>query len=83
MTQTKTYTTSPIRMNEEETHMKAMMYHTDGSPAALERKEEDMNHYRRTAVLVGVLFLISTATLGWFPDGWRCSVLSATRRCCW
>ena|SRR5438128_4280346 len=62
MTQTKTYTTSPIRMNEEETHMKAMMYHTDGSPAALERKEEDMNHYRRTAVLVGVLFLLSTAT---------------------
>jgi hypothetical protein len=44
-------------MNEEETHMKAMMYHTDGSPAALERKEEDMNQYRRTAVLVGVLLL--------------------------
>src|SRR5436305_7778359 len=62
MTQTKTNTTSPIRMNEEETHMKAMMYRTDGSPAALERKEENMNHYRRTAVLVGVLFLLSTAT---------------------
>src|SRR5436305_13735875 len=62
MTQTKTNTTSPIRMNEEETHMKAMMYRTDGSPADLERKEEDVNHYRRTAVLVGVLFLLSTAT---------------------
>ena len=62
MTQTKTYTTSPQRMNEEETHMKAMMYHTDGSPAALERKEEDLNPNRRTAVLVGVLFLLSTAT---------------------
>src|SRR5205814_7691652 len=49
-------------MTEQETHMKAMMYHTDGSPAALERKEGDMNQYRRTAVLVGALFLISTAT---------------------
>src|SRR6266700_1168929 len=58
MTQTKTPTTSPKRMKKEETHMKAIMY----SPAALERKEEDMNHYRRTAVLVGVLFLLSTAT---------------------
>jgi hypothetical protein len=62
MTQTKTNTTSPQRMNEEETHMKAMMYHTDGSPAVLELKEEDRNPHRRTAVLVGVLFLLSTAT---------------------
>src|SRR2546427_6251939 len=46
MTQTKTHTTSPKRMNEEETYMKAIVYHT----------------YRRTAVLVGALFLISTAT---------------------
>src|SRR6266704_6983510 len=46
MTQTKTNTTSPKRMNEEDTHMKAIVYHT----------------YRRTAVLVGALFLISTAT---------------------
>ena len=38
--------------------MKAIMY----SPDVLELKEEDMNHYRRTAVLVGALFLISTAT---------------------
>src|SRR5947209_5684311 len=58
MTQTKTHTTSPKRMKKEETHMKAIMY----SPDVLERKEEDMNHYRRTAVLVGALFLISTAT---------------------
>src|SRR5438876_5039654 len=58
MTQTKTNTTSPKRMNKEETHMKAIMY----SPDVLELKEEDMNHYRRTAVLVGALFLISTAT---------------------
>ncbi len=58
MTQTKTNTTSPKRMNKEETHMKAIMY----SPDVLERKEEDMNPNRRTAVLVGALFLISTAT---------------------
>ena len=58
MTQTKTHTTSPKRMNKEETHMKAIMY----SPDVLERKEEDMNPNRRTAVLVGALFLISTAT---------------------
>src|SRR5256885_14601762 len=58
MTQTKTNTTSPKRMNKEETHMKAIMY----SPDVLELKEGDMNQYRRTAVLVGALFLISTAT---------------------
>src|SRR5437868_11543182 len=56
-TQTKTNTTSPKLMNEE-THMKAIMY----SPDVLERKEEDLNPHRRTAVLVGALFLISTAT---------------------
>jgi len=61
MTQTNTHTTSPKRTNEE-THMKAMIYHTDGSPDVLERKEEDLNPHRRTAVLVGALFLISTAT---------------------
>ncbi len=38
--------------------MKAMMY----SPDVLELKEEDMNPNRRTAVLVGALFLMSTAT---------------------
>src|SRR5947209_18648078 len=58
MTQTKTNTTSPKPMNKEETHMKAMMY----SPGVLERKEEDRNPHRRTAVLVGALFLLSTAT---------------------
>jgi len=42
--------------------MKATMYHTDGSPAVLAVKKEDVNPYRRTAVLVGALFLISTAT---------------------
>lgn len=46
MIQTKTTTTSPKRMNEEETHMKAIVYPT----------------YRSTAVLVGALFLISRAT---------------------
>src|SRR6266849_10430018 len=58
MTQMKTNTTSPKRMNKEETHMNAIMY----SPDVLELKEEDMNPSRRTAVLVGALFLISTAT---------------------
>src|SRR5437868_11506130 len=58
MTQTKTNTTSPKRMNKEKTHMKAIMY----SPDVLELKEEDLNPNRRTAVLVGALFLISTAT---------------------
>src|SRR5947208_961361 len=58
MTQTKTNITSPKRMNKEKTHMKAIMY----SPDVLELKEEDMNPNRRTAVLVGALFLISTAT---------------------
>src|ERR1700694_6305166 len=61
MKKTKTTPTTPKRMNEE-THMKAMMYHTDGSPAVLERKDEEMNPNRRTAVLVGALFLLSTAT---------------------
>ena len=42
--------------------MKATMYHTDGSPAVLAVKKEDVNLYRGTAVLVGALFLISTAT---------------------
>src|SRR5258706_1363220 len=53
---------SSSRMNKEETHMKAIMYHTYGSPDVLELKEEDMKPNRRTAVLVGALFLISTAT---------------------
>lgn len=61
MTQTKTPTTSPRGMNEE-THIKATMYHTDGSPEVLAFKKEDVNQYRGTAVLVGALFLISTAT---------------------
>src|SRR5437868_14134316 len=58
MTQTKTNTTSPKRMNKEKTHMKAIMY----SPDVLKLKKEYMNPNRRTAVLVGALFLISTAT---------------------
>src|SRR5712691_2534231 len=51
MTQTKTHTT------EKETKM------TD-SPIRMQQRpmEEDMNPHRRTAVLVGALFLISTAT---------------------
>jgi hypothetical protein len=51
MTQTKTYT------NEKETKMTT-------SPISMRQRsmEEDLNPPRRTAVLVGALFLISTAT---------------------
>src|SRR5438094_4092526 len=51
MTQTKTHT------NEKETKMTT-------SPISMQQRpmEEDMNPNRRTAVLVGALFLISTAT---------------------
>ena len=51
MTQTKTHT------NEKETKMTT-------SPIRMQQRpmEEDMNQYRRTAVLVGALFLIATAT---------------------
>jgi Domain of unknown function (DUF4386) len=49
-------------MKKEETHMNAIMHHTDSSSDILERKEEDVHPSRRTAVLVGALFLISTAT---------------------
>ena len=51
MTQTKTHT------NEKETKMTT-------SPIRMQQRpmEENMNQYRRTAVLVGALFLISTAT---------------------
>src|SRR2546428_11793750 len=51
MTQTKTHT------NEKETKMTT-------SPIRMQQRpmEEDMNPNRRTAVLVGALFLISTAT---------------------
>src|SRR6266571_4708488 len=51
MTQTKTPT------NEKETKMTT-------SPISMQQRpmKEDMNQYRRTAVLVGALFLISTAT---------------------
>lgn len=62
MTQTRTHITSPKHMNKEDTHMKAIVSHTYGSSDVLELKEEDMNPNRRTAVLVGALFLISTAT---------------------
>ena len=44
------------------TLMKAIVNTQYGSPDVLELKEEDMNPNRRTAVLVGALFLISTAT---------------------
>ena len=51
MTQTKTHST------EKETKMTT-------SPIRMQQRpmEEDMNPNRRTAVLVGVLFLLSTAT---------------------
>ncbi len=42
--------------------MNAIVHHTDSSFDILERKEEDVRPSRRTAVLVGALFLISTAT---------------------
>src|SRR2546421_10524928 len=58
MTQRKTNIPSPNRMNKEETQMKVIMY----PPDVFELKEEDMTPNRRTAVLVGALFLISTAT---------------------
>ncbi len=51
MTQTKTYT------NEKETKMTTSSISMQQRPM-----EEDLNTHRRTAVLVGALFLISTAT---------------------
>lgn len=42
--------------------MNAIVHHIDSSSDILERKEEDIQPSRRTAVLVGALFLISTAT---------------------
>ena len=51
MTQTKTYT------NEKETKMTTSSISMQQRPM-----EEDLNPHRRTAVLVGALFLISTAT---------------------
>src|SRR5581483_7287079 len=49
-------------MKKKETHMNAIVHSTDSSPNILELKEEALNPSRRTAVLVGTLFLISTAT---------------------
>jgi NADPH:quinone reductase-like Zn-dependent oxidoreductase len=54
MTQTKTYTTSPKHMNEEDTHMKAMVYHTYGSPDVLKLEEVEKPVPQDDEVLVQV-----------------------------
>ena len=55
MTQTKPSTTSPKRMNIEDTHMKAMVYHTYGSPDVLKLEEVQKPVPQDDEVLVKVL----------------------------
>ena len=55
MTQTKTTTTSPKRMNMEDTHMKAIVYYTYGSPDVLKLEEVQKPVPQDDEVLVKVL----------------------------
>jgi NADPH:quinone reductase-like Zn-dependent oxidoreductase len=54
MTQTKPTPTSPKRMNMEDTHMKAMVYHTYGSPDVLKLQEVQKPIPQDNEVLVKV-----------------------------
>ncbi len=54
MTQTRQPTTSPKHVNMEDTHMKAMVYHTYGSPAVLKLEEVQKPVPRDDEVLVKV-----------------------------
>ena len=54
MTQTKTNTTSPKRMNEKNIHMKAIVYHTYGSPDVLKLEDVQKPIPQDDAVLVHV-----------------------------
>ena len=67
MTQTKTHTTSPKRMNEKSIHMKAIVYHTYGSPDVLKledvqkpipQDDEVLVHVHAASVNAGDCFVL-------------------------
>src|ERR1700740_297211 len=64
MAQTKTTPTSPKRMNREDTHMKAMVYHNYGSPDVLKLEEVQKPVPQDDEVLVKVV-AASTAAGDW------------------